>query len=283
MAYESSGLHKLYGSGVSSAYVTSGGPTDWVLISGVYDGAGAANADRVRMWHNGSPDALSFVGSIPSALPAGPALGIGAQFDGSSPLTGDVAEVIAYPTALSDAQRRQVEAYLAARYGLALPPTATPTPTITPTPHPGQFQDVPPSNTFYTYVECMGTRGIINGYPCGGVGEPCVPDTKPYFRPNNNLTRGQLAKIMSIAAHYTETPTTQTFEDVPPSHPLYVYIERIASRQIVGGYPCGGAFEPCMPPANRPYFRPNNYVTRGQVAKIIANAVFPGCQTPLRR
>jgi hypothetical protein len=24
-------------------------------------------------------------------------------------------------------------------------------------------------------------------------------------------------------------------------------------------------------------------VTRGQVAKIIANAVFPGCETPLKR
>jgi hypothetical protein len=34
-----------------------------------------------------------------------------------------------------------------------------------------------------------------------------------------------------------------------------------------------------MPPQNRPYFRPNNDVTRGQAAKIISNTFFPNCQS----
>ncbi len=146
------------------------------------------------------------------------------------------------------------------------------------------FQDVPPGSTFALYVERIATRGIVGGYPCGGPFEPCVaPTNRPYFRPNNNVTRGQLSKITSGAAGWTETPTGQTFEDVPAAGTFYVYVERVATRGIVGGYPCGGAFEPCIAPGNRPYFRPNNNATRGQMAKIAAAAFFPNCQTPARR
>ncbi len=236
-------------------------------------------------------------------------------------------------------------------------PTRTLSPTITPThaPHAGQFEDVPPGSTFYTFVECMGTRGIIGGYPCGGPGEPCYTPPKPYFRtnnnvtrgqvskmvasaagwtdpipsgqqtfedvapgstfwvyieqlagrgavggypcggpfepfvapthrtyfrPNNNLTRGQLAKIVSEAAQYTETPTYQLFEDVLPTDTFYLWVERVGSRGIVAGYPCGGLGEPCAPPRNLPYYRPANNVTRGQTAKIVTNTFFPNCQTP---
>ena len=38
---------------------------------------------------------------------------------------------------------------------------------------------------------------VLNGYPCGGAGEPCGPDNMPYFRPANNATRGQTSKIVS--------------------------------------------------------------------------------------
>ncbi len=146
------------------------------------------------------------------------------------------------------------------------------------------FEDVPPGSTFHLYIERLSTRGIIQGYPCGGPFEPCLgPTNRPYFRPNNNVTRGQLSKITSGAAGYSETPTSQTFEDAPPGSTFYVYIERIAARGIVGGYPCGGPFEPCIPPTNRAYFRPNNNATRGQMAKIAAAAFFPNCATPQRR
>jgi N-acetylneuraminic acid mutarotase len=146
------------------------------------------------------------------------------------------------------------------------------------------FEDVPPSGTFWLWVERLATRDIISGYPCGGPGEPCIgPANRPYFRPNNNVTRGQLSKITSGAAGWTETPASQTFEDVPPSQTFYLYVERMAVRGIISGYPCGGPFEPCVGPANRPYFRPNNPATRGQMAKIAAEAFFPNCQTPATR
>ncbi len=145
------------------------------------------------------------------------------------------------------------------------------------------FADVAPSSTFHLWIERLSGRGIIGGYPCGGPFEPCVaPGNRPYFRPNNNVTRGQLAKITSGAAGYTATPTGQTFEDVPPASTFYLYIERLASRGIIGGYSCGGAGEPCLAPLNRPYFRPNNPATRGQMSKIAAAAFFPNCVTPAR-
>jgi kumamolisin len=60
------------------------------------------------------------------------------------------------------------------------------------------FQDVPPGSTFYDYIGRLSGRGIINGYACGGAGEPCGPGNLPYFRPSNAVTRGQLSKIVDL-------------------------------------------------------------------------------------
>jgi hypothetical protein len=139
------------------------------------------------------------------------------------------------------------------------------------------FEDVPPSSDFYLYVERMSSRGIIGGYPCGGVGEPCGAGNKPYFRLNAGATRGQIAKIVSNAKGYSDTPGMQTFQDVSASSAFYLFVERLTSRGIMGGYPCGGTGEPCGT-SNKPYFRPNNNATRGQVSKIVTNTFFPECQ-----
>ena len=145
------------------------------------------------------------------------------------------------------------------------------------TPTQQTFEDVLPTNTFYEWIERLTVRGYMTGYVCGGPGEPCVSG-KPYFRPFANATRGQTAKIVSNAAGFTEAPVGQTFEDVPPSHTFYEFIQRLASRNVMGGYPCGGVGEPCI--SGKPYFRPGNDVTRGQSSKIVANAFFPTCVTP---
>ncbi len=121
----------------------------------------------------------------------------------------------------------------------------------------------------------------MGGYPCGGEGEPCNGSNQPYFRPFNNVTRGQLSKITSNAANYNDTPVGQLFEDVPPAHPFYIWIQRLASRGIIGGYSCGThPSEPCVPPDNRPYFRPGTDVTRGQASKIVASTFIGSCPQP---
>lgn len=136
------------------------------------------------------------------------------------------------------------------------------------------FADVPLNHPAYLYAERLRLHNIVAGYSCGGAGEPCDAQRRPYFRPGSPTTRAQAVKMAAIAAGYTETPTSQAFADVPPSNPSYLYIERLAMHSIVNGYPCGGAQEPCDA-QNRPYFRPNVNVTNQQAAKIVVKALGP--------
>jgi hypothetical protein len=142
------------------------------------------------------------------------------------------------------------------------------------------FEDVPATDSFYLFIERLAGSGVIGGYACGGPGEPCGEGNRPYFRPGAGATRGQISKIVANAAQLTEgAATVQMFEDVAESSPFYMYVQALASRGVMGGYSCGGDGEPCGP-TNMPYFRPSNQVTRGQIAKVVANTFFPNCQTP---
>lgn len=134
------------------------------------------------------------------------------------------------------------------------------------------FADVTPGTPFWLYIERLYAHGIIGGYRCGGQGEPC-PGV--YYRPDVTVSRGQLAKLVSGAAAYTDDIPSgrQTFEDVSPGTPFWLYIERLYAHGIVSGYPCGSEGEPCP----GPYYRPSRSITRGQSAKITARTFFPGC------
>ncbi len=151
------------------------------------------------------------------------------------------------------------------------PPTNTPTAglststavpvTATPTSCTVGFRDVPSGSTFYTFIRCLACKGLINGYPDGT------------FRPNNDVTRGQLSKIVANAAGFSDNQTTQMFQDVPVGSTFYQYIGRLASRGFINGYPCGAPpAGQCVPPGNLPYFLPNANSTRGQISKIVSNA-----------
>jgi carboxypeptidase T len=141
------------------------------------------------------------------------------------------------------------------------PPTSTIIPSATATACTISFTDVPPENVFYPFIRCLACRGIIGGYDDGT------------FRPFNDITRGQIAKIVSNAAGFEEDPGPQLYEDVPEGSPFYVWINRLSMRGHIGGYPCGLVpEEPCIEPDNLPYFRPSNSATRGQLSKIVANA-----------
>jgi subtilisin len=108
---------------------------------------------------------------------------------------------------------------------------------------------VPAGSPFYTFVQCLACQNIVGGYSDGS------------FRPGANVTRGQLAKFVSNAAGYDDDipPTQQTFTDVPPSNPFWLFIERVAAHGVVGGY-ADGTFSPR---ANLP---------RAQVGKFASNA-----------
>jgi hypothetical protein len=138
--------------------------------------------------------------------------------------------------------------------------------TLTARYRPQSLSDVPPDNTFYPQIMCLLCRGIISGYADGT------------FRPNAEVTRGQLSKIVSNSAGFDEDPGPQMFHDVPQGSTFYDWINRLARRGHISGYECGGVGEPCGP-GNLPYFRPNANATRGQISKIVSNAA--GYQEPV--
>jgi hypothetical protein len=130
------------------------------------------------------------------------------------------------------------------------------------------FADIPYDNYMYKFVETAAGRGMIGGYPCGGVGEPCDAQSRPYFRPNATLTRGQSVKVITLAQKWSLAyPLPPTFADVDTNNTFYQYVETAYLYKLIGGYTCGGANEPCDA-NNRPYFRPSEPVRRSQAAKM---------------
>jgi hypothetical protein len=77
------------------------------------------------------------------------------------------------------------------------------------------------------------------------------------------VTRGQISKIVSQAAGFSEPHTEQTFVDVTLNNTFYIYIERLASKGIISGYT-----DPARCPMGTPCFLPANTARRGQLAKI---------------
>jgi hypothetical protein len=125
---------------------------------------------------------------------------------------------------------------LAEGWTLYTPPTPT-------------FSDVPPTDPFFPYIETAYQQGVISGYSDGT------------FRPQNNVTRGQLCKIVVLAEQWPlYTPPNPSFTDVPPQHTFYAHIETTYNRAIISGYADGT-------------FRPGNNATRGQISKIVHNAI----------
>lgn len=120
------------------------------------------------------------------------------------------------------------------------------------------FRDVPIDNPFYSYIETAYQKGIIGGYECGGAGEPCPGS---YFRPTNNITRGQIAKIIVLGKRWPEhNPQTPTFSDVPRGSTFYTYVETAFMKGIISGYDDGT-------------FRTSNNATRAQLSKMLSLAM----------
>ena len=72
----------------------------------------------------------------------------------------------------------------------------------------------------------------------------CDAENRPWFRSGNRVSRGQMCKIQVLgmeAQGFKFEPVPegqQTFSDVPPNHPFYIYIEKLASIGAINGYPC---------------------------------------------
>jgi hypothetical protein len=79
---------------------------------------------------------------------------------------------------------------------------------------------------------------------------------------------------VSRVLNYSE----QHYADVQPADTFHSYIEYMTCLGIMVGYPCGAPGESCDI-YDRPYFRANANITRGQISKIVSNAA--GFQEPV--
>jgi hypothetical protein len=108
------------------------------------------------------------------------------------------------------------------------------------------FNDVPKSHWAYKYIETAKANGIIEGYPDGS------------FRPNNNITRAEIAAVIVRAAGLSIDTSGTAFTDVPDTHWAYDEIMTAKNNGIVSGYPDGT-------------FRPDNSATRAEAAQMVYN------------
>jgi hypothetical protein len=116
-------------------------------------------------------------------------------------------------------------------------------------------KDLIPSATTHAPVEAprdsdiQATRyvGVAHLKPPPERSGPCGPEGLPYFRPGNNLTRGQVCKIVVEALEALGhtlpeiDPTKQYFEDIPATGPGSTYHEPTAKLTLlgaIGGYVC---------------------------------------------
>jgi hypothetical protein len=116
------------------------------------------------------------------------------------------------------------------------------------------FTDVPSGSEFYTYVETMNQRQIAGGY-----GDParCSPYATPCFLPYNSVTRGQMSKMTSNSAGYTDSVANrQSYYDVPSNDAFYTYVERLVMNNSNPPYPfdldqpaCSSTTLPCFYPS----------------------------------
>ncbi len=147
---------------------------------------------------------------------------------------------------------------LATNRGLPPPPivipTANPTwhlpPNATPTVQSCGivFSDVSPDYWAYRYIVELACAGKITGYEDGT------------FRPDSPTTRAQIAKLLVLTQGWSlVTSHPQSFQDVGRNHPFYQYIETAADHGVVSGYADGA-------------YRPDAYVTRAQLAKMLVLA-----------
>ncbi|WP_298454952.1 amidase family protein [uncultured Cellulomonas sp.] len=95
------------------------------------------------------------------------------------------------------------------------------------------FLDVTPQYVFADDIRWMYEYGLSTG---------TVVDGGRYFYPLDAVSRQAMAAFLYRASGTTWTPAdgTQTFADVPATHPFYAAIEWMAAEGLASGYPAPG-------------------------------------------
>jgi hypothetical protein len=113
----------------------------------------------------------------------------------------------------------------------------------------GSFVDVASEDYCYDFAYNMGIQGIASGYSDGT------------FRPSNYTTRGQVSKMMVLAAGWPiDTSGGPHFTDVPVGSTFYDYVETAFKHHVFNGYDDGT-------------FKPGDNLTRSQAMKILVRTM----------
>lgn len=119
----------------------------------------------------------------------------------------------------------------------------------TPTSQVTSFSDVATTDWYAGYVSLAVTEKIIS-------------TTQTTFRPNDTITRAEVAKILVGVFGYTPSTRSSTFIDVETTSDLSKYIETAKEKEFFTG----------QKTAKGIIFRPNDNITRAEIAKVVALA-----------
>ena len=109
------------------------------------------------------------------------------------------------------------------------------------------MNDVPLSHRFYPEMTYLLDQNVIQGFPNGD------------FRPSQTVTRAQAAIMIGKALDLDGTIGMTAFDDVASTAAASGYIASAVSEDIITGFPDGS-------------FRPDDTVTRGQMAILLSRA-----------
>ncbi|NYV65733.1 S-layer homology domain-containing protein [Bacillus sp. Gen3] len=99
---------------------------------------------------------------------------------------------------------------------------------------------------YKTAIDALAEAGILNGYENGT------------FKPENKVTRGEVAKVITLIRHLEEGTKTP-FKDVKDGYWSTPYINSLYAAKLVNGYENGT-------------FKPEGNVTRAEFAKLVVDA-----------
>ncbi|AVK83260.1 hypothetical protein C3943_06620 [Lysinibacillus sp. B2A1] len=107
------------------------------------------------------------------------------------------------------------------------------------------FKDIPLNHPYYETIKLVQQAGLYQGI-------------NGYFKPNENMSRAQLAKVLAIALNLSSA-STHTFKDIPLTHWAHDYIIALAANDIALG--------------DNGYFKPESSVTRAQFVAFLYRAL----------
>ena len=112
------------------------------------------------------------------------------------------------------------------------------------------FVDIKPDYEHYDAIMYLVGREVISGFPEDNT-----------FRPNRNVTRGQVAKMLARELQLdTSNVKDPGFKDIPKDHAYYAEIAALVDAGIITGFPEDNTY------------RSSANLTRGQMSKILTLA-----------